>query len=187
MVDFFFSLVCSPAAVAAVVLAMYYVFPSPLVQGYLRFGGYILAGLQRKSIKTKNFHFGYYERSPLPRNGNRDAATKPDAAGTTNSAHPTLLFLHGFTSNKESWVRVVMGLPRQWRILVLDMPGHGESSFDPTQDYSPFGMAEKVDMVQRCVCVCWLSFMFILSDFPRSALLMFTFIFSKGLKAKSEC
>ena len=37
MVDFFFSLVCSPAAVAAIVLAMYYVFPSPLVQGYLRY------------------------------------------------------------------------------------------------------------------------------------------------------
>ena len=127
-----------------------------------RFGGYILAGLQRKSIKTKNFHFGYYERSPLPRNGNRDAATKPDAAGTTNSAHPTLLFLHGFTSNKESWVRVVMGLPRQWRILVLDMPGHGESSFDPTQDYSPFGMAEKVDMVQCCVCVGYLLCLFFL-------------------------
>ncbi|CAI8005048.1 Monoacylglycerol lipase abhd6-A [Geodia barretti] len=44
-----------------------------------------------------------------------------------------------------------MGLPRQWRILVLDMPGHGESSFDPTQDYSPFGMAEKVDMFVEAV------------------------------------
>ena len=40
-----------------------------------------------------------------------------------------------------------MGLPREWRILVLDMPGHGESSFDPTLDYSPPGMADKVHMV----------------------------------------
>ena len=30
---------------------------------------------------------------------------------------------------------------------MLDMPGHGESSFDPSHDYSPFGMAQKVHMV----------------------------------------
>ena len=61
----------------------------------------------------------------------------------------TLLFLHGFTSNKESWVRVTQNLPSTWRILVLDMPGHGESSFDPSSDYSTFGMAEKVHMVSK--------------------------------------
>jgi len=59
----------------------------------------------------------------------------------------TLLFLHGFTSSKESWVQVTQNLPKVWRIVVLDMPGHGESSFDPRLDYSPLGMAEKVHMV----------------------------------------
>jgi abhydrolase domain-containing protein 6 len=133
--DFFFSLMCSPAAVAAIVLAMYYICPSPLVQGYLRFSGYILAGLQRKSLRVKNFHFSYYERQPNTANSTH----------TTGNIHPpTLLFLHGFTSNKESWVRVTQSLPKDWRILVLDMPGHGESSFDPKSDYSPPGMAEKI-------------------------------------------
>ena len=73
-----------------------------------------------------------------------------------------------------------MGLPREWRILVLDMPGHGESSFDPIQDYSPFGMAEKVHMVQCCVRVGYLSCLLVLSDFPESVLFTFTFILSKS-------
>lgn len=128
--DIFFSLMFSPAAVAAIVLAMYYLYPTPLVHGYLRFGGYILAGLQRKFLKVKNFSFSYYERP----------STSPEDDPTT------LLFLHGFTSNKESWVRVTQNLPTSWRIVVLDMPGHGESSFDPKLDYSPYGMVEKVHM-----------------------------------------
>lgn len=102
----------------------------------LRFGGYILAGLQRKFLKVKNFSFSYYERP----------STSPEDNPTT------LLFLHGFTSNKESWVRVTQNLPTSWRIVVLDMPGHGESSFDPKLDYSPYGMVEKVHMVSP-VCV----------------------------------
>ena len=75
--------------------------------------------------------FSYYERPHSP------------------TRHPvTLLFLHGFTSTKESWVLVTRNLPKAWRIVVLDMPGHGESSFDPNLDYSPLGMAEKVHKVR---------------------------------------
>ena len=96
-----------------------------------RFGGYILAGLKRKFLKVNNFSFSYYERPP------NSLKNKPT----------TLLFLHGLTSNKESWVRVTQYLPNSWRILVLDMPGHGESSFDSKLDYSPFGMAMNIHMV----------------------------------------
>ena len=33
--------------------------------------------------------------------------------------------------------------------MVLDMPGHGESSFDPKLNYSMFGMAKKVHLVSQ--------------------------------------
>ena len=122
--------------------------PSPSLSLSLRFGGYILAGLQRKSLKVKNFYFSYYERPPTTTNTTQD----------TNNTTPTLLFLHGFTSNKESWVRVTQNLPNTWRILVLDMPGHGESSFDPESGYSPKGMADKIHMVK---ILEWLFFYFI--------------------------
>ena len=106
--------------------------PSPSLLTHPRFGGYILAGLKRKFLKVNNFSFSYYERPP-----------------NSLKNKPTTLFLHGFTSNKESWVRVTQNLPNSWRILVLDMPGHGESSFDSKLDYSPFGMVEKIHMVCR--------------------------------------
>ena len=78
----------------------------------------------------ENLSFSYYERPHPP------------------TRHPvTLLFLHGFTGTKESWVQVTRNLPKMWRIVVLDMPGHGESSFDPNFDYSPLGMAEKIHKV----------------------------------------
>ena len=57
---------------------------------------------------------------------------RPSSLNNRGDDPTTLLFLHGFTSNKESWVRVTQNLPSTWRILVLDMPGHGESSFDPS-------------------------------------------------------
>ena len=124
-------LVVSLAAVAAFVLAMYYVFPAPLLQGYIRFGGYILAGLQRKSLTVKGLHFSYYDRPPTT---------------ATHRNTTTLLFLHGLGSNKESWIRVTQYLPSSWRLLVLDMPGHGESSFDPSHNYSPIAIAKKIHM-----------------------------------------
>lgn len=31
---------------------------------------------------------------------------------------------------------------------MLDMPGHGESGFDPKGDYTAHGMADKLDQVR---------------------------------------
>ena len=42
---------------------------------------------------------------------------------------------------------MIQSLPKEWRIVVLDMPGHGESGYDPDHDYSPHGMAEKIHTV----------------------------------------
>ena len=40
---------------------------------------------------------------------------------------------------------------------MLDMPGHGESSFDPKLDYSLSGMVEKIHLVSVCVSFIMLS------------------------------
>ncbi len=50
----------------------------------------------------------------------------------------TIVLLHGFAANKDTWLRFVRYLPKQYRILVVDLAGHGdrsqamemESSFD---------------------------------------------------------
>lgn len=41
-------------------------------------------------------------------------------------AGPTLVFIHGFGDQAGSWADTVAMLMRQWRVIVLDLPGHGE-------------------------------------------------------------
>ena len=41
---------------------------------------------------------------------------------------PTMVLLHGFASEKDVWLRFVRELPRDYRVIALDLPGHGDSS-----------------------------------------------------------
>lgn len=91
-----------------------------------RFGGYLVAGLHRKFLELEDTSFSYYERP------------------ATQEKAPTVLFLHGFTGNKTMWMIVSRFLPKSWRIVVLDMPGHGESSFAPNCNYSTLGLTQKI-------------------------------------------
>lgn len=47
-----------------------------------------------------------------------------------------VVLLHGFSANKENWINVVYLLGRSYRVLVPDIPGFGESSFNPSADYT---------------------------------------------------
>ena len=96
---------------------------------HVSFGGYLVAGLYRKFLQLDNSSFCYYER-PAP---------IPDQHKAT-----TVLLLHGFTANKTMWMVVSKFLPKDWRIVVLDLPGHGESSFTSDGNYSAFGLAQKL-------------------------------------------
>lgn len=61
----------------------------------------------------------------------------------------TIVLLHGFTADKNNWLRFVRNLPEKYRVLALDMPGHGDNVQDMNRNYSPFslsrGIAETVD------------------------------------------
>lgn len=46
-----------------------------------------------------------------------------------------IVLLHGFGANKTHWVRFVPLLPDSLPVLALDLPGHGESTFDPAATY----------------------------------------------------
>ena len=56
--------------------------------------------------------------------------------------------MHGFSANKTMWMIMSRHLPKSWRLVMLDMPGHGESGFQPNGDYSAEGMTAKLDEVQ---------------------------------------
>ncbi|RMD89937.1 MAG: alpha/beta fold hydrolase [Alphaproteobacteria bacterium] len=40
---------------------------------------------------------------------------------------PTLLFLHGWAGRRQVFRPLIAALGQQWRVLALDLPGHGES------------------------------------------------------------
>lgn len=133
--DFFFSVVMSPAAIAAVFFAMYMIYPTPLLHGYKFFGGYLLAGLQRKFIQAGDFTYSFYDRSPSPR----------AEGGSRQQQSETVLFLHGFTGNKTMWMLLSRFLPKHWRLIAMDLPGHGESSFIPGYGYSAYDLGDRVN------------------------------------------
>ena len=69
-----------------------------------------------------------------------DAHTVETAAGTVaylerGASGPPLVLLHGFGASKTHWVRFARYLPDSLRLVVPDMPGHGESTFDPATTY----------------------------------------------------
>ena len=40
----------------------------------------------------------------------------------------TIVLLHGFGANKDTWVRFIRYMPKKFRIVAIDMLGHGDSS-----------------------------------------------------------
>ena len=40
----------------------------------------------------------------------------------------TIVLVHGFAANKDTWLRFVRYLPKQYRVLVIDLAGHGDRS-----------------------------------------------------------
>lgn len=43
--------------------------------------------------------------------------------------HPTLVFLHGFGADKDTWPSMVRHVPSNYHCVIIDLPGHGETSF----------------------------------------------------------
>lgn len=48
---------------------------------------------------------------------------------------PTIVMLHGYTGSKENWLRLAGELGREFRLVVPDLPGWGESARDADADY----------------------------------------------------
>jgi abhydrolase domain-containing protein 6 len=47
----------------------------------------------------------------------------------------TIVLLHGFAANKDYWVRFSRNIPKKYRVIAFDLPGHGDSSRLENQTY----------------------------------------------------
>ncbi|XP_078604537.1 monoacylglycerol lipase abhd6-A-like [Branchiostoma floridae x Branchiostoma japonicum] len=89
------------------------------------------AGLTVKFVTVDGCRFAYAER------------------GRPTETQPSIIFLHGFSTSKDTWANFIKALPRDLHIITLDLPGHGESDRNPNQDLSMEGQA---NTLRRFVC-----------------------------------
>jgi pimeloyl-ACP methyl ester carboxylesterase len=64
-----------------------------------------------------------------------------------------LLLLHGSGSSLETWDSLSALFAGRYRLLAIDLPGHGLTGPDPQRDYSPARFAEVLDAVLDSVGV----------------------------------
>ena len=76
------------------------------------------AGLRARAVEVEGRAVRYYER--------------PGAGAEA----PTIVLLHGFGGSKDHWIRFAPHLPARYRVLALDLPGHGDDAPDPDASYT---------------------------------------------------
>ncbi|WP_194953561.1 alpha/beta fold hydrolase [Sphingopyxis solisilvae] len=60
---------------------------------------------------------------------------------------PAIILLHGSNSSLHTWEPLVRRLGADYRIVTLDLPGHGLTGGTPDKNYGAGGMAAAVDIV----------------------------------------
>lgn len=69
---------------------------------------------------------------------------KPDAQNPPQANKPALLMIHGFASNKETWLRFAKHFSKDFQVYIPDLLGHGETGFQHEWDYSAPAQARRL-------------------------------------------
>ena len=85
-------------------------------------------GANITSVSVAGIHITYLVRNP-------QTVTSSSVTGS-----PTAILVHGITIDKSNWLPLIWRLPKHWKIIALDLPGHGDSGFDKEGDYSTAGV-----------------------------------------------
>jgi pimeloyl-ACP methyl ester carboxylesterase len=64
----------------------------------------------------------------------------------------TIVLLHGFSANKDNWLRFTRSLPKEYRVIAFDLPGHGDNAKENdkayTIDFITQGFADAADALK---------------------------------------
>ena len=60
---------------------------------------------------------------------------------------PTVVLLHGFSGDRDLWVRFAGHLLPDYHVLIPDLAGHGSTGYRPGADYSAPAQAARVEML----------------------------------------
>lgn len=87
------------------------------------------AGMVKHVIKIDNHDLVYLERP-----------TKQDDA-------EVIILLHGFTADKNNWLRFTQNVAPEYRVIAIDWPAHGESTYTEKADYTLITQANRLKMI----------------------------------------
>ena len=74
------------------------------------------AGLQERQTDADGFRWVWLENS-------------------LKDQKPSLLMVHGFGASKENWLELALQLQNDFHLVLVDLPGHGQTSFNPSLKY----------------------------------------------------
>lgn len=57
---------------------------------------------------------------------------------------PTVVLLHGYSADRDVWVRFARGLTDDFHVVIPDLAGHGDTAFVAGADYSAAAQADRV-------------------------------------------
>ena len=66
-----------------------------------------------------------------------------------SASNPPMLLLHGFAQTCHSWDFVALGFSDDYRVIVLDQRGHGDSDWAADGDYSPETQQNDISAIVR--------------------------------------
>lgn len=69
-----------------------------------------------------------------------------------NAGHPVLALIHGFAGNLRTWERLRPFLEPHFRLLLLDLPGHGGTPIPDKPDFSLDDLWRALEQLLRDLC-----------------------------------
>ncbi len=117
--------------VIAVVAGMVFIVPPllPASVGQQLYAGLTdleanLSGFEQRSVDIGELSLSYYRND--------------------NQGKPAVVMLHGYSANKDAWIRFARHISDDYDIIIPDMAGHGDTGFNPSWNYGGRAQAGRI-------------------------------------------
>src|SRR5262245_62004248 len=67
---------------------------------------------------------------------------------SSGNGKTTVILVHGYTCDESTWTEQVPDLAKQYRVITLDLPGHGKSDVPPVEKFSMELFARAIEAVR---------------------------------------
>lgn len=84
--------------------------------------------LEEKSVRLNEVEISYLERK---------------------GKGPTLLLLHGFSADKNSWIKLIQALPSHYQLVIPDLAGHGKTQLFGDKTYDFFAQGKRIEALMK--------------------------------------